>query len=147
VTPLFGTVDPKFKSPKVFVLMPFSEKMKPIFSDHIKTVAEKVNISCGRADDFFSVREVVRDIWHAIFNCRIVIADCTGRNPNVFYEIGIAHTIGRPTIIISQNIDDISFDLRHLRSIVYDYTPRGIKLFEHTLENTLKVLMSEFPHK
>ena len=92
---------------------------------------------------FFSINEVVKEIWYLIFNCKIIIADCTGRNPNVFYEIGIAHTIGKPTIIISQNIDDIPFDLRHLRSIIYDYAPRGIKLFEQALENTLKTLISE----
>jgi hypothetical protein len=47
---------------------------------------------------------------------RVVICDCTGRNPNVFYEIGIAHTLGREVILITQNPEDIPFDLRHLRS-------------------------------
>lgn len=50
---------------------------------------------------------------------RIVVCDCTGRNPNVFYEAGIAHTLGREVILITQNGHDIPFDLRHLRYIPY----------------------------
>ncbi|WP_217989549.1 hypothetical protein [Sphingomonas lenta] len=50
---------------------------------------------------------------------RVVICDCTGRNPNVFYEAGIAHTLGREVILITQNGQDIPFDLRHLRYIPY----------------------------
>ena len=48
-----------------------------------------------------------------------MIADCTGRNPNVFYEIGIAHTLGRDVILITQNEADVPFDLRHLRYVQY----------------------------
>jgi len=67
-----------------------------------------------------------------------VIADCTGRNPNVFYEIGLAHASGKPVILITQNSDDVPFDIRHLRYIQYDYTPRGMRVFEKRLVDTLK---------
>jgi hypothetical protein len=80
----------------------------------------------------------MRDIWSAIHAARIVVADCTGRNPNVFYEIGLAHAIGRYTILISQSIDDVPFDLRHLRIILYEYTPRGMEKFEKALIETMK---------
>jgi hypothetical protein len=57
---------------------------------------------------------------------RVVIADCTGRNPNVFYEIGIAHTLGREVILITQNNADIPFDLRHLRYVQYLNNGEGL---------------------
>jgi hypothetical protein len=77
------------------------------------------------------------DVWSAINAAKVIVADCTGRNPNVMYEIGLAHAIGRHTILISQSIDDVPFDLRHLRVIVYDYTPRGMREFEMKLAETI----------
>ena len=124
--PFFGRPQALKSKPDVFVLMPFREELKPIYDDHIKKIARKLKLKVARADDFFTTESVMTDIWNAIAACRIVIADCTGKNPNVFYEIGIAHTIGRPTVLISQNIDDVPFDLRHVRCVVYKCTPRGM---------------------
>jgi hypothetical protein len=136
--PVFGQPQPPNPMPGVFVLMPFSEELRPVYEDHIKVVASQLGLTAVRADDFFAARSIVSDIWNAIYSSRIVIADCTGRNPNVFYEIGIAHTIGKPTILISQDIEDVPFDLRHIRSIVYQYTPRGMGSFNKTLHKALE---------
>jgi hypothetical protein len=142
VRPIFGPTRASYMMPEIFVLMPFSEEMRPIFVDHIKKIAGRMNLSCGRADDFFSTQAVINEVWSAISHSKVVIADCTGRNPNVFYEIGIAHAIGKPTIIITQNVEDVPFDLRHLRFIIYKYTPRGMENFEDTLKNTISSVMS-----
>jgi hypothetical protein len=99
-----------------------------------------MKLSLARADDFYTNHAIMQDVWSAIYYARIIIADCTGKNPNVFYEIGIAHTLGRQTVLISQEIGDIPFDVRHIRSIVYEYTPRGMKEFEKKLEDTLSFL-------
>ena len=123
--------------PQVFVLMPFTADLKPIFEDHIKRVAKAAGLKAGRADDFFSSRSVVSEIWSAICAASVIVADCTGRNPNVFYEIGVAHTVGKDTILISQHLEDVPFDLRHLRVIIYEYTPRGMDVFEEKLRATL----------
>jgi hypothetical protein len=72
-----------------------------------------------RADDFWEHQAVIQDIVNLIARSRIVICDCSGRNPNVFYEAGIAHTLGKEVILITQNENDIPFDLRHLRYIRY----------------------------
>lgn len=56
------------------------------------------------------------------------------------YEIGIAHTVGKPVIIITQTMDDVPFDLKHYRCIVYSYTPRGILEFEERIAGTLSFL-------
>ncbi len=69
---------------------------------------------------------------------RAIVAGCTGRNPNIFYEIGIAHTVGVPVVLFTKASDDVPFDVMHLRRIDYDYTPRGTRAFEAALEETLR---------
>ncbi len=127
--------------PDIFVLMPITSELRPVYDNHIKKVATQLGMRVSRADDFFTTGSIMRDLWSAIHDARIVIADCTGRNPNVFYEIGLAHAIGRHTILISQFLDDIPFDLRHLRVIVYEYTPPGMKAFEKALIETISKSM------
>lgn len=137
-SPLFGRPDEESTRFDAFVVMPFSARMAPVYEDHIKPVCEALKLSVGRADDIFSAQAVIQDIWDAICNCRVLVADCTGRNPNVFYEIGVAHTVGVPTILVAQNDGDIPFDLRHIRRIRYRYTPRGMQEFERRLRATIK---------
>jgi hypothetical protein len=62
-----------------------------------------IAITVKRVDDFFTAHHVMADVWRGIWGARAILADCTGRNPNVFYEIGVAHTIGRPVVLITQN--------------------------------------------
>lgn len=109
VTPVlqrtFGT---KYKC-DILVFMPFADELSPVYEDHIKSVAVKLGRTIARADDFFTNDQIVNEIWTALVNTKLVIADCTQRNPNVFYEIGLAHAIGKSTILITQNSDDIPF--------------------------------------
>lgn len=72
-----------------------------------------------KADDIFTPTAIMEDIWEYINKSRLIVADVTGKNPNVFYELGIAHTIGKDVIILTQNEDDVPFDLKHLRYIKY----------------------------
>jgi hypothetical protein len=136
-SPLFGVPEEPAVPAEVFVLMPFATELRPVYEDHIRSVAKNLNRSVARADDFFAAGSVISDIWNAINACRVIVADCTGRNPNVFYEIGIAHTLGKPVILLAQSLDDVPFDVRHLRAIVYEFTPRGMQEFEATLQSTL----------
>jgi hypothetical protein len=82
------------------------------------------------------------DIWGAIYASRMVIAECTGRNANVFYELGIAHTLGKPAILITQQLEDTPFDLRHLRIIVYKDTDEGREALKQQLERAITMLYS-----
>jgi hypothetical protein len=137
-SPLFGTPsEPSVKS-DIFVVMPFLKNLKPVYDDHIRNTAHKMNLTVSRGDDFFTVQSIIADIWNAINSCRIVIADCTGRNPNVFYEIGMAHTLGKPVILISQSKDDIPFDIQYIRYLIYEFTPRGMNEFEKSLASTIE---------
>jgi hypothetical protein len=133
INPIFGKPNGNPKT-DVFVLMPFNKDFSPIFDDHIVKICGKMGMECKRADNIFGSNEIISDIWELIFNSSIVIADCTGRNPNVFYELGIAHTLGKKVIIITQEANDIPFDISHIRYIKYEYTPRGMKLFEESLQ-------------
>jgi hypothetical protein len=138
VTPYFGLPEPAKPPLDVFVLMSFDPKHRPIYDDHILKVAKSLNLNAKRADDFFTTHHVMSDVWTAINTTRLVIADCTGRNPNVFYEIGVAHTLGRPVVLITQQSSDVPFDLQAIRYIQFDYTPPGMTKFEKQLSSTLQ---------
>ena len=79
----------------------------------------------------------MQEIWSAIAQATILIADCTNKNPNVFYEIGLVHALGKPVILITKNKEDVPFDLRHRRYIEYTLTPRGMERFEEILTSTI----------
>ena len=138
---------PRFSKPRLarrdnhcFYVCPFSEPFNTVYSDHSKPSIESAGFSVERADEIFGTEPIIEDIWQGINAAEIVIADVTERNPNVMYEIGMAHTVGRPVVIITQQINDVPFDLKHYRSIIYSYTPRGCKNLEAKLIRTLQFL-------
>jgi formylglycine-generating enzyme required for sulfatase activity len=145
--PLFGcpTVLPASDSADLFVLMPFCEILKPIYDDHIKPVAKKLGLIVKRGDDFFTTHNIMKDVWNSICGAKVIIADCTYRSPNVFYEIGLAHTVGKPVVLITQDSDAVPFDLRSVRYIQYQYTPPGMRKFERTLRQTIQDSMQNLP--
>lgn len=127
-----------------FVVMPFSPLFQIEYEKIIKPCLEDLNIECIRGDEIYSKQRIVDDIWDSIRSCRFVLAELTGKNPNVLYEIGLAHAIGKPVIIITRNGDDVPFDLKALRYLYYDVNDpfwgenlkKGIQnLVSKTLEN------------
>ncbi len=139
------TVQPHFGKPAgfptpldVFVVMAFKPALRPIYDDHILKVTKSLNLVAQRGDDFFTAHHIMSDVWEAINAARLVIADCTGRNPNVFYEIGMAHTLGRTVVMITQDKKDVPFDLQSIRFIPYEYTPPGMMEIEEKLTQAQK---------
>jgi hypothetical protein len=127
-----------------FVLMPFGpEDLQIVYRDHLKPTVERCGLRCERSDDIYGPNVVIEDIWAGINRARFIIAELSGRNPNVFYEVGLCHVVGRDAIFLAQDINDVPFDLRHFRVIVYDYTPRGVKQLEETLDRTIKALLQQ----
>lgn len=124
-----------------FVLMPFSAEMRPVYEDHVKPIVAAAGLTCLRADEVFGTDSVMKDIWENISRARIIIADLTGRNPNVLYELGIAHTLGKEAVLLTQRIEDVPFDVRNLRCIQYTYTPRATKDLEQKLSSTIRSIM------
>jgi hypothetical protein len=142
VRPCFGLPPKPVTELDVFVLMPFKPELKPVYEDHIRPISQRLELAIARADDFFTAHSVMSDVWAAVCAARVLIADCTGRNPNVFYEIGLAHVLGKDVILITQNNEDVPFDLGHLRRIEYQYTPRGMSEFEKRLSETLRTVLA-----
>lgn len=139
INPAFG--DPhEGQWPDVFVIMPFRDDLKPVYYNTIQPVLKGLNLTSKRGDDFFSDNIIIDEIWSAVYFSRLCIADCTGYNPNVFYEIGMAHTLGRPCILLTQNLIDMPFDVRDRRFILYQNTPEGLETMK---ENLLKAIQSE----
>ena len=110
----FGVIDNKLIS----VMMPFASHFDKVY-ETLQAASSKLSLTCLRADDIWENEVVIQDVVSLIHRSRIVICDCTGRNPNVFYEAGIAHTLGKDVILIAQNESDIPFDLRHIRYVTY----------------------------
>jgi uncharacterized ubiquitin-like protein YukD len=141
VRPVFGRpgADGQYEC-DVFMIMPFVEEFQSIYMDYIKPVVESFGLIVKRGDDFFSDRNIIDDIWSGIARCRLVVADCTGRNANVFYELGLAHTLGKPTILITQKVADLPFDVQGRRAIVYADNSRGLKNLEKQLRESISAL-------
>ena len=143
INPIFKGRDFSVDHSLVFVLSPFGEPFDTIFSDHVKPAIEGIEgLICLRADDIYDNQPIIEDIWRYTNEAKVLISELTGRNANVFYETGIAHTVGKEVILITQSMDDVPFDLRHLRCIVYDYTPRGISNLEQNLRSTISHILA-----
>ncbi len=125
-------IEPTFVS----TMMPFHPGFDRVY-EALQGVAVAVGLRCRRADDIWENPAVMQDVVSLIDRSRVVIADCTGRNPNVFYEIGIAHTLGREVILITQNEADIPFGLRHLRYLKYLNNGEGLAALSDRLRPRL----------
>lgn len=125
-----------------FVLIPLHDPFLSIFEENIKPVAAKCGLTAIKADDIYSNKPIMEDVWTYLNQARIVIADLTDFNPNVFYELGIAHTLGREVIMISQYSAKPPFDVGHVRYINYVY-PSRVEQFETALERTIKQVLKD----
>lgn len=135
---VFKNMNIEVKENYCFVLMPFREDLKEIYDDCIRVAVTNCGMSCERADDIFHNNSIMEVIWTKICSAEIVIADLTGKNPNVFYEVGIAHTLGKEVIMLTQDSEDVPFDLRHLKYIQYSITKRGQEKLIEDLSLTIK---------
>lgn len=138
-----------FKLPKntidhtlVSVMMPFSKDFEDVY-DAIRSACASADFRCQRVDEVWNHSEIVQDIFELIFTSYIVIADFSQRNPNVFYEIGIAHALGKEVIPIAQCIGDIPFDLHHHRVLLYDNNREGRENLRGRLLTRLQILKEQ----
>lgn len=120
-------------------MMPFDAAFNPVY-DSIRQAADSVGLRCRRADDIWENAAIIQDVVSLIDRSRVVICDCSGRNPNVFYEAGIAHALGREVILITQSEHDIPFDLRHLRYIRYLNNTEGRAALSQALQARMQTI-------
>lgn len=103
-----------------FVLMPFDNDFDDIYKLGIQQAAKEKDVVAERVDEQIYTESILERIYRQIDGADFIIADMTGKNPNVFYEVGYAHAKGKICTLITQNTDDIPFDLKHHRHLVYD---------------------------
>lgn len=121
----------------VSIMMPFNAEFNPIYTA-LQEATAAAGFSCVRADDIWEHHAIIQDIVNIIARAKVVICDCSGKNPNVFYEAGIAHAIGKEVILITQSEQDVPFDLRHLRYIHYLPNSEGLGNLSVSLQAKLR---------
>jgi hypothetical protein len=116
------TTKAKTGTPKdvCFVIMPFGGWLDDYYQGIYCPAINAAGLEPHRADDLFRPSTIVNDIWAYTKKARLVLADLSGKNPNVFYELGLAHALAKPAILVAESMDDVPFDLRALRVLVYD---------------------------
>lgn len=106
--------------PFVFVLMPFQKEFDDVYKLGIKVACDNAGAYAERVDEQLFQDSILQRVYNQIAKADIIVADMTGRNPNVFYEAGYAHALGKHVILLTQNTDDIPFDLKHYPHIIYE---------------------------
>lgn len=126
-----------------FVMMPFASPLGDYYSKIYEPAIKKAGLTPIRADnDIFGTGKIIDQIWSGITSAKVLIAELTSRNPNVFYELGLAHALQKPVVLVSSNEGDVPFDLKHIRVIYCDmHDPFwGNKLIEKVAENILSAM-------
>lgn len=103
-----------------FVVMPFGGWFDRYYEAIYRPAIEATGLRARRADDIYRPSAIVHDIWELTQNAEIILGDLTDKNPNVLYELGLAHAISKPAVLVTQSLDDVPFDLRSLRILKYD---------------------------
>lgn len=124
-----------------FILMPF-EDFEPVHKA-IRTAIENAGLEPRRADDIFTTGAVLEKILRQIAEAEVVVADLTGKNANVFYETGIAHTVKDNVVLLAQDIEDIPVDLQPFEYIVYGPDPDGLRSLSERLGDVIAKLEPE----
>ncbi|RLP28005.1 hypothetical protein D8676_02315 [Mesorhizobium sp. YM1C-6-2] len=126
-----------------FVVMPFAHPIGGYFQHIYEPAIKKAGLRPIRADtDIFGTGKIIDQIWSGINSAKVLVAELTTRNPNVFYELGLAHALDKPVVLISSNGEDVPFDLKHIRVIYYDVNDPfwGTKLIDKVAENILSAI-------
>lgn len=127
----------KERSPKIFVLMPFSHNLNDLYYLGILETARKLNCHCERVDKIEFTGSIMEKINESIINARVIIAEVTSQNLNVYYEVGYAHALNKSTILITKDVSTAPFDLSGYNHIVYE----DIRDLKTKLGNRLKAIL------
>lgn len=140
-----------FKAPEfdpdddlVAVMMPFDARFHSVYAA-IQGACDDAKLRCQRADSIWQESTFIQDIFNLIYRSTIVVVDFTDKNPNVMYETGIAHTLGKTVVPITQNLKDIPSDLGHHRALKYLANTEGFGELKKNLAARLLTLKPEPP--
>ncbi|MDY0746676.1 hypothetical protein SNE35_19340 [Paucibacter sp. R3-3] len=130
-------------SDSCFVMQPFAAPLGGYYDLIYRPAIEKAGLRPVRADaDIFATGKIMDQVWSGINAARVLVAELTTRNPNVYYELGLAHALKKPVVLVSAKEEDVPFDLQHIRVIYYDTADPfwGAKLIEKVAENILSAV-------
>ncbi len=134
IKPVFGNINYDIVPKTIFLIMPFGEVWSNDTFDVIQDIANMTKCKLIRGDNLFEPSVIVDDIWREINKAEIIIADITIHNANVFYEIGIAHTLGKHVLLIrKEDGEDAPFDIKLWRYYDYDLSPIKVKKFKEQM--------------
>lgn len=136
---IFELSDLSVDSELVAVMMPFDVRFDPVYLA-LQDAAASVGMKCRRADDIWVHDHIIQDVVSLICMASVVVCDLTGRNANVFYEMGIAHALGKDVIMITQAAADVPFDVSHIRHIRYLANGEGISVLANDVIRRLEGL-------
>lgn len=126
-----------------FVMQPFAAPLGEYYEKIYRPAIEKAGLVPIRADaDIFATGKVMDQIWRGINAAKVLVAELTTKNPNVYYELGLAHAMRKPVVLVSAKEEDVPFDLQHIRVIYYDMADPfwGSKLIDKVAENVLSAI-------
>jgi len=131
------------QKPDIFVMMEFSEPYDTLYKEVIIPICEEVGLNVIRADDVFSEHGVVlQDIVKSIIESEIIIAEITPSNQNVFYELGYAHALKKPAILLAEKGKKLPFDIQGYRTLFYENSIKGKKAIMENLNKYLKAILN-----
>jgi integrase len=128
----------------VAVMMPFAAEFNPVF-DAMRKAADDCGLRCLRVSDIWEEAAIIQEIFNLLYRANIVIVDFTRRNANVMYETGIAHTLGKSVVPITQSMDDIPFDIKHHRILHYLPNREGLDELRSKLAARLGYISGRTP--
>jgi hypothetical protein len=128
---------------QVFVAMQFGQPFDTLYQEVINPGARKLNLDVIRIDELAGPGIIFEDIKRQIAEAKIVIAEITAPNQNVFYELGYAHALNKPTILLAQRGKELPFDIRSYRVIFYDDSIGGKPALERNLQKHLEAILRE----
>jgi hypothetical protein len=133
----------KNKEKSAFVIMCFDQSLTIIYEKVIKTILEIHKIRCIRSDEMSTLGKIPEQIEESINDCDLIVCDLTYNNPNVFFELGIAHCLNKNIIHITQEPNNIPFDVKHTRMIIYQDTKTGLLDLRDELSKFIKTLFPD----
>ncbi len=130
--------------PKIFVMMPLAEPFDTLYREVINPVATDLGFEVVRVDEVVGPGIIIEDIQRQIEGAHAVVAEISTQNPNVFYELGYAHALQKPAVLLVRRSDGAAmpFDIRSYRAIFYDDSIGGKKTVERNLEQHLRAILA-----
>ncbi|MCY2965310.1 MAG: hypothetical protein NT069_17040 [Planctomycetota bacterium] len=133
--------------PKAFVVMQFSTPYNELYQEVIAPVCLEYDIEAERGDNIYSQGTIISEIARKIDEARLVIAEITPSNPNVYYEVGYSHARAKPTILIAdRKLDRLPFDVSPFRTLYYENSIDGKRRIEESLRRHIEAIVGRAPH-